>query len=311
MTQGVGSQGAPSKYAVVVRGYTVAQQGKTNVTRIEQWACPTCKTLVSTPFCPACGEHPLHARDLTLRGLFDQIFEAFTKVDSRLIRSFRYLVSRPGVLTVAYLKGQRKPYIGPVPLFLVVNVLFFATESLTGGTVFTTPLDSHLHSQPWSGFAQQLVAQRLEAMQTTVAMYAPVFDQAVALKARSLIIFMALSFALVPAIVFLRSRLPLIVHAVFSLHFYAFLLLLLCLATAIPPVNSLFGGAGHASERLDHVLAITLVAAWTMYLYFATGTVYGARGAIRILKTAVLTVTVVAIVLGYRFVLLLITLYGM
>lgn len=273
------------------------------------WTCPTCKRLVLTPFCPDCGERALQRHDLTLRGLLHQIFEALTNVDSRLIRSFRYLASRPGALTAAYLAGQRKPYIGPVPLFLLVNVLFFASETFTGGKVFTTPLASHLHTQPWSELIQGLVAHRLETKHTTFAAYAPIFDQALALKARSLILLMALFFALVPAVVFIRKKLPLIAHAVFSLHFYAFLLVLMSVATAIPPVEAWFGGAGHASDTLDHILSLTLVAASAVYLYVATGTVYGARGLVRILQVAALTVAVAAIVLGYRFVLLLITLY--
>jgi hypothetical protein len=100
-------------------------------------------------------------------------------------------------------RGHRKPFIGPVPLFLITNVLFFAVESMTGGTIFTTPLESHLHTQPWSDFAPQLVEHRLTEMSTTLELYAPVFDRAVALKARSLIIFMALSF---PAADLLRWR---------------------------------------------------------------------------------------------------------
>lgn len=279
------------------------------VINVEPWTCPTCKTGVSTPFCPTCGERPLRARELTLRGLFEHMFEAFTNIDSRLIRSFRRLLSSPGFLTVAYLDGRRKPYMGPVSVFLIANVLFFATESLTGGKIFTTPLDSHLHTQPWSDFAPQLVEYRLEAMQTTLDLYAPVFNQALALKARSLIILMALSFAFLPAIVFFRSRRPLIAHAVFSLHFYAFLLLLFCIGTAIPPVDAWFGGGGFDSQPLDYVIISSLVAASALYLYFAIGTVYGARGIIRVLKTAALTVGVAVIVLGYRFVLLLITLY--
>jgi hypothetical protein len=105
------------------------------VTKVEPWTCPTCKTGVSTPFCPACGERPLRVRELTMRGLFEHMFEAFTNIDSRLIRSFRRLFSSPGFLTVAYLDGRRKPYMGPVSVFLIANVLFFATESLTGGMI--------------------------------------------------------------------------------------------------------------------------------------------------------------------------------
>jgi hypothetical protein len=280
------------------------------MTDAQAWTCPTCKTGVSTAFCPTCGERPLHARELTLRGLLQQVFEAFTDIDSRLIRSFRYLISRPGSLTLAYLEGCRKPYIGPVPLFLIANVLFFATESLSGGKIFTTPLDSHLHTQPWSELIQGSVARRLETLQTTLDVYAPVFDQAIAMKARSLIIFMALSFALGPWIAFYRRRDPLMAHAVFSLHLYTFLLLVFCLATVIPPIDMLLGGSGFASEPLDHMVAITLLIVCAAYLYFAIGTVYGARGLARIVKSLALTVAVAAIVLGYRFVLLWITLYS-
>lgn len=276
---------------------------------MEPWTCPTCKAGVATRFCPTCGEHPLRPGDLTLRGFLGHVFEAFTSIDSRLVRSLRYLVSRPGVLTVAYLQGRRKPFIGPVPLFLIANVLFFAVESMTGGTIFTTPLHSHLHTQPWSGFVPGLVENRLSETGTTLELYTPIFDRAIALKARALIIFMAIAFAPLPLLVFRRQRLPAIAHAVFSLHVYAYLLLLFCVAAVIPPVNAWFGGAGHASESLDHGIAISLLVAAAVYLYFAIATTYGSRGILRVVSTLVLTAGVIFIVLGYRFVLLPITLY--
>jgi hypothetical protein len=77
---------------------------------------------VFTPYCPACGESPPSARDLTLRSLFDQLFRAFSNIDGRLIRSFRYLVTRPGMLTVAYVQGRRMSYIGPLQLLDLIKV---------------------------------------------------------------------------------------------------------------------------------------------------------------------------------------------
>ena len=106
------------------------------MTGTESWTCPSCRIDVITPYCPACGERRLHPRELTIRGLSGQVFLAFTKIDGRLLNTFRCLVSRPGALTVAYLEGRRKPYLGPVGLFLVANVAFFAMESLTRGLVF-------------------------------------------------------------------------------------------------------------------------------------------------------------------------------
>jgi len=275
----------------------------------QSWRCLTCDARVSTPYCPGCGERRLHERDLTLRGIVDQLVRAFSPIDGRLFRSFRCLLGRPGLLTVAYLQGQRRPYVGPVPLFLIANGLFFATEALAGGKVFTTPIDSHLHTQPWSGVAEVLVSRRLEEMQTTLDVYAPVFDQALARNARSLVIFMALFFVAAPSLAFHRSRLPFGVHAIFSFHVYAFLLLLFCVATVAPPVDLWFGGAGFASDRLDYAVSGTLLLACGWYLHVATAHVYGASGASRAVRVVALTVTVAAISLGYRFVLLLITLY--
>ena len=46
-----------------------------------------------------------------------------------------------------------------------------------------------------------------------------------------------------------------------------------------------------------------------MYLFLAIGTVYGERNTSRVLKSLLLTTAAVGIILGYRFSLLLITLY--
>ena len=280
------------------------------MTDVEPWTCPTCASTVATPYCPSCGEHRLRDRDLTLRGLFDQLFQVFTHIDGQLIRSLRCLISRPGFLTVTYLQGRRKPYVGPIRLFLMANVLFFTIESLTGGKIFTTPIDAHLHTQPWSPLAGWLVAHRLETTRLTLDLYAPTFDHAVALNARLFIIFMALSFAPVLAIVFHRSRRPVAAHTVFSFHLYAFMLLLFCVATVIPPIDRWLGGARFASEPLDYTLSIALLIGCAVYLYVAIGAVYGVTRISRAFKALALTVGVASIVLGYRFVLLLITLYS-
>lgn len=249
-------------------------------------------------------------QELTLRGLFDQVFLALTSIDGRLIRSLRALVSRPGLLTAAYLQGKRKPYIGPVSLFLIANVLFFAAESLTGGTVFTTPLASHLHKQPWSGVAESLLSNRLQTLRTTLDIYAPVFDRAVARNARSFIILMALLFALPLRIMFRRSRCPFVGHAVFALHLYAFMLLLFCIATTVPAVNRFAGGAGVGAENLDAGISLSLLVACAAYVHISAGAVYGGSAANRALKAVGLTVGVAMIVLGYRFTLFLVTLYS-
>ena len=280
------------------------------MTAIEAWLCPTCKVEVRTPFCSQCGERPILPRDLTLRGVFDRLLHAITSVDGRLIRTVWRLLRHPGTLTMAYMEGGRKPHASPFQLFLVANVFFFAVQSLTSTNIFGTSLESHLHHQDWGSLAQSLLERRLEKTHSTLELYAPLFDRAVVLNAKSLVFLMVLPFAVLLPLMFLGSRKPFMGHVVFSVHLYAFLMLLFSLAVLAAGVHVLFGGAGLSSPKVDNVLSVINFGACAAYLYAAMGPAYGASGWLRAVKALVLAIAVSAIVLGYRFVLFLITLYG-
>jgi hypothetical protein len=146
-------------------------------------------------------------------------------------------------------------------------------------------------------------------MQTTLDLYAPIFDRAIMLHAKSFIILMVLPLAILLPILFYRNRQPFCAHVVFSLHFYAFLLLLFCVSLAVVAINVLLGGAGLNSARMDNVLSLINLVACATYLYVATGTAYDANGAIRVIKTLAFALAVAGILLGYRFALFLLTLY--
>lgn len=272
--------------------------------------CPTCRSSVATVYCASCGERALDPRDLTLRGLLGQAVTALVSIDGRFLSSIRTLVAHPGVLTAAWCSGQRRPFVLPLPLFLVTNLVFFATQSLTTANIFSTPLASHLHDQMWSPLAARLLAHHLEGSGTSIEAYAPIFDQAVLLHAKSLIILMVLAFSPLPARLFRDARRPCAVHLVFSLHLYSFLLLLFCVALAVVEVDLRRGGNGLASPAFDHALSVALVVACAVYAWVAIGKVYGARGARRALAAGALALGTAVLVLAYRFVLLPITLFS-
>ena len=275
-----------------------------------QWTCPTCNTTVSTRFCATCGEEPHPPQELTLRGVAEKVVHAVTSIDARVARSAWCLLRHPGRLTRAWVAGARKPYVAPFQLFLVANVLFFAMQWLTGMNIFSSTLDSHTHHQDWSELARRLLTQRLDKSHTPLALYAPVFDRAVILNAKSLIVLMTLPFALLLPLMFFRERRPFMAHLVFSLHHYTFLLLLFCVALLAARLSAALGGGGLDSPRVDNVLTVVNLLACGLYLFAAIGPVYRASGAMRVAQAFVLTLAVGLIVLGYRFVLFLITLYG-
>lgn len=273
------------------------------------WNCPSCQRTITSAFCPGCGERPLGPPDFTLKGILGQLAKALGGIDGRVLRSLRLLLASPGALTLAYVQGRRKPLVGPFQLFFLANFAFFIAQSLTHTKIFSSPLASHLHRQDWADLAQQLVTRRLQTQRDTLAHFAPLFDQAVILNAKSLVILMVVPFALLLPLLFHAQRKPFAVHMAFALHFYAFLLLMFCAALGLVGVNVAFGGAGLESGLTDTVMTGINLALCAGYLFLAIDRVYATPPAWRAIQAIVLTLAMGAIVLGYRFAIFLITLY--
>ena len=226
-----------------------------------------------------------------------------------MLRTFRRLLRHPGTLTRAYVDGQRKPYATPFAIFLIANVLFFTVQSLTHISVLGSTLDSHLHLQDWKDLAQALLDRRLQASGASLATYAPVFDRAVTVNAKALVILMVLPFAGLLALLFLGQRQRFMAHLAFALHFYAFMMLLFSLAVLFARAVAALGGPGIESAGMDNGLSLFNLVASGLYLHAALGPAYAIAGVRRLLKALLLTLAAPALVLGYRLAIFLITLY--
>jgi Protein of unknown function (DUF3667) len=271
------------------------------------WNCPTCEAQVTSRYCPVCGERPLDPRDLTLRGLAGQFFGFLVSLDHRIIYSVRCMLTRPGQLTVDFERGRRQVSIGPFKLFVLANLLFFAVQSTTELRVFSTPLQRQLQGDEGSDFGRAVVRNYLEKNGLTAEAYAPIYDQEVAVHARSMIGLMVLPFAMFLPVVFWRAARPFAVHIVFSVHFFSFLLLLYCVPAAAIGIRAVMGGPAALTQSADNVVSILLLIALAGYLYFAIRRVYDARGIPRIVQTLLLATVYFGCFLSYRFALVPIT----
>jgi hypothetical protein len=197
----------------------------------KSWMCPTCREERSTHFCGRCGEKRLDHHDLTIAGLVGHALESLTDVDGRVFRSIRDLVIRPGALTAAYMRGQRRPYVAPFQMFLVTNVLFFVLQSVLGFQVLSNDLGSHIGTwtgsrQYYSAIARPIAERRLAATGRTIEQYTDVFNQAVRVNAKGLVVAMVPLVGLVLLAAFPRGRYPVTTAMVLALHFLALFLLL-------------------------------------------------------------------------------------
>jgi len=99
--------------------------------------CANCGATVSGHYCANCGQRVEHAVH-SLWHFLSEVAEDLTHADSRLWRTLKALLFKPGYLTCEFLAGRRATYLPPFRLYLVMSVLFFLILALTT-TVNTQP----------------------------------------------------------------------------------------------------------------------------------------------------------------------------
>jgi hypothetical protein len=232
-----------------------------------------------------------------------------------VFRSIRDLVGRPGTLTLAFVLGRRRPYFAPFQLFLVANIVFFVVQSALGFQVLSNDLASHIGAlrggnQFYSATARPIVERRLLETGRTLEQYSDVFNHAVRVNAKALVVLLVPAVALVVFASFPRAKHPLISAAVFALHFVAFFLLL---ETVMMPLVGIPAGLALRAiglsrwwDLLTSTLLLAISAAW---LYRAYRTVYEARPVGAALRATVLGALLVPLLIAYRLVVFLVTLH--
>ena len=94
--------------------------------------CKNCDTEVERNFCPECGQRSVDLERPVLE-LASELLRELLDIDGRVARTLRALLTQPGVLTSAFLAGQRRRYTSPVRLYLVISLLFFVLAAWLAG----------------------------------------------------------------------------------------------------------------------------------------------------------------------------------
>ncbi len=80
-------------------------------------------------YCPNCGQINT-SKDVPLRQFFKDFADDVFTIDSKLLKSFKPLLLKPGFLTKEYIKGRRVSYILPLRLYFFVTIVFFSLVTL-------------------------------------------------------------------------------------------------------------------------------------------------------------------------------------
>jgi hypothetical protein len=239
--------------------------------------------------------------------------EAVIHFDGAILGTLKTLVLRPGELTAAYTRGNRKPYLAPMQLFILMNLFYFFATALNGWNTLSTNLETHVGWTQHQTIAKPMVEQKLTARGMTFEAYASVFDAKSRIQAKSLVILMVALFALgLAALRFGQGR-YVAEHLVFSLHLYAFLMLYLSItSTAANGILwALARGAGFSPGYVALDLAISLIlgAVFVWYVSSALRATGTRTWPAAMAQGVVLVGWMLAVLWLYRFLLFLVGFY--
>jgi thiamine biosynthesis protein ThiS len=277
------------------------------------WICPNCGDPSTAKFCSRCGEKKFSPADLSLRRLLEHAVEVLFHADSKIFRTFRVLVARPGLLTVEYSVGRRKPYMHPFQVFFVANLVYFLIQPVIGWSGLKTPLFGYQHWMFYSGWATRMAAQQAAMKGISIAELSARFDHVIDIQSRSLVLVMVPLFAAALLVLEWRPKRYLSEHLVFSLHYLAAFLVVLMIG-----LSGIFAAAGRVcllwgtSPRFlqsDAVISVLGAIVLGMHLFIALRRFYHDSAFAAATKAFALLGATYCILQAYRIVLFLSALY--
>ncbi|HEY4337217.1 MAG TPA: DUF3667 domain-containing protein [Puia sp.] len=86
--------------------------------------CLNCQTEVVGRYCHKCGQENLEPKE-TVWHLVQHFFNDITHFDGKFFDTVKYLIRRPGFLSLEYMRGRRMAYLNPIRMYVFTSAIFF------------------------------------------------------------------------------------------------------------------------------------------------------------------------------------------
>jgi Protein of unknown function (DUF3667) len=86
--------------------------------------CLNCQSEVVGRFCHKCGQENLEPKE-TVWHLVQHFFNDITHFDGKFFETVKYLLRRPGFLSLEYMRGRRMAYLNPIRMYVFTSAIFF------------------------------------------------------------------------------------------------------------------------------------------------------------------------------------------
>lgn len=166
-------------------------------------SCINCGSSLNGKFCHQCGQKNITAEDKTLKHFLEEVISSLFFADGKLLKTFKTLLFVPGQLSQEYIKGVRKKYINPIPLFLFVNLIYFLFP-LT--STFNTSLRTQMSSFSYSKVIKVSIEEEVYASGESFEIFENRYNKQSNSNAKLLLIVLVLLQAIWLKLLFLKKK---------------------------------------------------------------------------------------------------------
>ncbi|HYE53250.1 MAG TPA: DUF3667 domain-containing protein [Chitinophagaceae bacterium] len=125
--------------------------------------CRNCGNQFSGKYCNQCGEKVYTDHDKTFRHFAEEGFHFITHFDSKLLKTWWRVMTRPGVVSLDISNGIRKRHYKPLSLFIIGVIIYLLFPIFEG---LNMPMAYH-KNEMYGHFAEQMIEQKMAAKHLT------------------------------------------------------------------------------------------------------------------------------------------------
>ncbi len=233
----------------------------------------------SSDYCVRCGERQPGHHDLSVGHFAHDVVHEFVHLDSKLFRTLRDIVIKPGFLTEEYFAGRKSRYIAPLRLFLTLFALQFVAFTFYQPAALYTVASMKKFDK--AGAITKLIDRRAAKLHVTREETEQRIDERWH-KNYSLLQLMNIAGVAVVLKVLHRKR-YFAEHLVFAAHFLAFSYIV-----ALVVDWPIYATMGFQPGPLQRVVMAVTIGILLVYLFIAQRRFYGGGGGTTAIKTVLL-----------------------
>lgn len=271
----------------------------------EAGVCRTCGAQMTGTFCSACGEKEYVPGEHTVRHFLGDVLNAITFLDGKFIRTIKLMFRRPGMMSYLYISGRRVPFIKPMSMFFIVNLIYFMFPMSDG---FNSKLITQMNNMPYSSVAKKMVEKRLKEEKKDIKSFTIEYETQSTNMAKMFMVILVLYFSVPLWLVNIRKNLSYFDHLTVSLELMSMTIMisfiaLVWIAFAIVKITGL------TKLLSDFYISWPSMLILLWLFYFAERNTYGHRPFRAIAKAAFLIFCFLVCLQLYRGSLFFITMW--